>query len=342
MGHPAHFHNIKIVANNLYQKGWEVVFVARGKDVLFNLLENLPYTIYKLPEKTSSSKSALIKTVLQREKALWKIVNKHHPVLMMGTDIAITHIGKLTQTPAYILNEDDAEIVPQMVNFGYRFASGIIAPDCCSVSPYESKKISYNGYHELAYLHPNHFTPSKNIYSKLGIDENTPYFILRFVSLSAHHDKGIRGISADFAQQLIDKLKPFGRIFITSERKLESKFEPYRIHIHPKDMHNALAYAKIYIGDSQTMTAEAAVLGTPALRMNDFVRKINYLEELEHTYQLTYGYKPHQHHELLNRLTLWLDEPDLKSIWKQKQQIMLNDKIDVAAYLTNFIEKQYN
>jgi hypothetical protein len=76
--------------------------------------------------------------------------------------------------------------------------------------------------------------------------------------------------------------------------------------------------------------------------MNDFVRKINYLEELEHTYQLTYGYKPHQHHELLNRLTLWLDEPDLKSIWKQKQQIMLNDKIDVAAYLTNFIEKQYN
>ena len=339
MGHPAHYHNVKIVAENLHSKGWEIIFVARGKDVLFDLIEGLPYTIYKLPEKTSSSKKALIKTVLQREKALWTIVKKHKPLLLLGTDIAITHIGKLTGTPAYIMNEDDAEIVPQMVKFGYRFATGIIAPDCCSVSPYEKKKISYNGYHELAYLHPNHFTPSKSIFQKLGLAENSPYFILRFVSLSAHHDKGISGISKSFAQKLIDKLQPFGRVFITSERKLEPEFEPFRITIHPNDMHNALAFAQIYIGDSQTMTAEAAVLGTPALRMNDFVGKINYLEELEHEYKLTFGHQPSQQNELLQKLTEWLNDNELQQKWKIKRKKLLDEKIDVAAFLTDFIEQ---
>ena len=339
MGHPAHYHNVKTVAKNLHQKGWEIIFVARGKDVLFDLIEDLPYSIYKLPEKKSSSKFALVKTVLQREKALFNIVKKHKPALMLGTDIAITHIGKITGTPAYIMNEDDAEIVPQMVKYGYRYATGIIAPECCSVKPYERKKISYNGYHELAYLHPNHFTPSKSIYPHLGIDENTPYFILRFVSLSAHHDKGINGISNEFAKKLIDKLTPIGRVFITSERKLEPEFEPFRITIHPNDMHNVLAFAKIYIGDSQTMTAEAAVLGTPALRMNDFVRKISYLEELEHRYQLTYGYKPHQQKDLENQLDQWLNDKNLQSEWNERKNKLLKDKIDVAQFLTGFIEE---
>lgn len=54
-------------------------------------------------------------------------------------------------------------------------------------------------------------------------------------------------------------------------------------------IHHAMAFAKMYIGDSQTMAAEAAVLGTPSIRFNDFVGEIGYLEELENTYQLTFG-----------------------------------------------------
>ena len=48
----------------------------------------------------------------------------------------------------------------------------------------------------------------------------------------------------------------------------------------------------MFIGDSQTMTSEAAVLGTPAIRCNSFVNRISYLEEEENTYELTFGFKP--------------------------------------------------
>ena len=48
--------------------------------------------------------------------------------------------------------------------------------------------------------------------------------------------------------------------------------------IDPSDMHQVMAHASLYIGDSQTMAAEAGVLGVPFIRCNDFVGRIGYLD----------------------------------------------------------------
>ena len=50
-----------------------------------------------------------------------------------------------------------------------------------------------------------------------------------------------------------------------------------------------MAFASLYIGDSQTMAAEAGVIGVPFVRFNDFVGRIGYLRELEDTYHLGFG-----------------------------------------------------
>ena len=117
----------------------------------------------------------------------------------------------------------------------------------------------------------------------------SPFFIMRFASLNAHHDSGIKGINTEIAQRLIDILAPHGSIYITSERPLEPQFEKYRIRINPLDMHHVMAFASLYIGDSQTMAAEAGVLGVPFVRFNDFVGRIGYLRELEDVYRLGFG-----------------------------------------------------
>lgn len=54
-------------------------------------------------------------------------------------------------------------------------------------------------------------------------------------------------------------------------------------------MHHVMAFASLYIGDSQTMAAEAGVLGVPFVRFSDFVGRIWYLRELEDKYELGYG-----------------------------------------------------
>ena len=69
------------------------------------------------------------------------------------------------------------------------------------------------------------------------------------------------------------------------------QFEKYRIKINPLDMHHVMAFASLYIGDSQTMAAEAGVLGVPFVWFNDFVGRIGYLRELEDKYELGYGIK---------------------------------------------------
>jgi hypothetical protein len=191
----------------------------------------------------------------------------------------------------------------------------------------------------LAYLHPNHFKPdAEKVKSIFNLNERN--FILRFAQLTAYHDVGKSGITTEIAQQLIDMLSAHGNVFITSERALEPQFEKYRIQISPLDIHHALYFADMYIGDSQTMTAEAAVLGTPAIRFNDFVGELSYLEELEHLFNLTYGIKTNHPEQLLQKVNELLQSSNLKQYWQSKRQKMLTERIDFADFMTKLVEKE--
>jgi predicted glycosyltransferase len=102
-----------------------------------------------------------------------------------------------------------------------------------------------------------------------------------------------------------------------------------------------MAYATLYIGDSQTMAAEAGVLGVPFVRYNDFVGRIGYLNELENKYQLGFGIKASETgsaDRLCETVEQILATPDLKKEWTSRQDKMLAEKIDYAQYRTQFIE----
>jgi predicted glycosyltransferase len=94
----------------------------------------------------------------------------------------------------------------------------------------------------------------------------------------------------------------------------------------------------MFIGDSQTMTAESAVLGTPAIRFNDFVGKLGYLEELELQYGLTYGINASEPDKLYQKIDELLNIRNLKEEWERRRQKMLRQKIDVAEFLVWFLE----
>nr|MDA3884790.1 hypothetical protein [Candidatus Delongbacteria bacterium] len=111
--------------------------------------------------------------------------------------------------------------------------------------------------------------------------------------------------------------------------------------IDPWDMHHVLAFAKLVISDSQTMTAEAAVLGIPSIRYNSFVGRISYLEELEHKYDLTYGFLPDRDEEkLLTTLKDMLSQNNLKETWQEKKEHMLTEKIDLNQWMIDLFEKK--
>lgn len=339
IGHPAHFHNIKWVSKLLKEKGHTVFWVVREKDVLFDLVKEVEqeYKITYIEETSPKSKWDRIKRILNRERLMFQLMRKEKPDLAIGTDLVITHIGKLLNIPSIILNEDDAEAVPLFAKYGIKYCTTNLAPDSCSAGKYEYKTIHYPSYQELAYLHPNYFQPDKSKVSQL-YEEKDCYFILRFSSLNAHHDDGVEGINDDRALQLIKILNPYGKVWITSERALSKSLEPYRIQIPPNEIHHALAFADLYIGDSQTMAAEAAVLGTPSLRFNDFVGKLGYLEELEHKFQLTYGFKTSDFVGLKEKVVNLLSKENRKEIWLARKNKMLQMRIDLTLFWLDYFE----
>ena len=129
-------------------------------------------------------------------------------------------------------------------------------------------------------------------------------------------------------------------MYITSERPLEPEFEQYRLNINPLDIHHVMAFATLYIGDSQSMAVEASMLGVPALRFNDFVgkKKIGVMEELEHIYGLTYGISSHEPQQLYDKIQELIAIPNLREEFQSRRQRMLDEKIDVTAFLTWFLE----
>jgi uncharacterized protein len=339
LGHPAHYHLFKNTIWHFKCHDHSVHILIKKKDVLEDLVkaDGLEYKNI-FPKTRGSSKFSMTKTILIRNYKLMKYCLKFKPDLLIGTSVENTHVGKLLGIPSINVNEDDHDVVPLYSLLSYPLAHSILVPNSCTTGRWEYKTIHYKGYHELAYLHPNNFTPKIEIAQKY-VDPDEPYFIIRFAKLSAHHDKGINGISDEIALKLIKRLKIHGKVVITSEKKLNPDFEPYRLNISPIDMHHLMAFAKIYIGDSQTMAAEAGVLGTPFIRYNDFVDKIGYLDELENKYKLGFGIRPSEPDKLFSTINFLLSLKSLHEYYQKRRLEMLKDKIDVNRFLIWYIEK---
>jgi hypothetical protein len=90
------------------------------------------------------------------------------------------------------------------------------------------------------------------------------------------------------------------------------------------------------ISDSQTTTAEAAILGVPSIRYNLFVGRLSYLEELEKKYMLTYGFTPGQENQMITKIRELLLNPHVEEEWRLKRNLMLSEKTDLNEWMINY------
>lgn len=288
LGHPAHYHLFKGVINHFHQSGNRPVVIIKKKDVLEDLIRKEPWKVIVLRSNPKGSSFKVRMRNVVRLLALFLISLRTRSNLLIGSAAELAIIGKVLGKQSVIFFEDDLEEVPLFAKMAGPNASLLVCPTSCSAAKWDHRTLKYPSYHELAYLHPNHFKADK---AKVphSIDVHRPFTIMRFSDLNAYHDLGKSGISDDLALEIIEVLKPYGEVHITSERPLSDTLDQYRISVSPEDIHHVMYYASLFVGDSQTMTAECAVLGTPSIRYNSFVGKLGYLEELEHRFFLTKG-----------------------------------------------------
>lgn len=337
-GHPAQYYFFKNALIILRKRGHSIKLLIKSKDILEELVKNDGWEYENIQEKVrSNSKVGILKGALQRTLSVVKIAKSFKADILAGTDSSIAQAAWWLGKTSFTTLEDDIEIIANLAKLTYPFTSHIVVPKVCRVGKYERKKIGYDGFMKLAYLHPKYFTKDSSILKKYEL--NKDFVLIRIAKLSAHHDVGIKGLNHNLVNRIIEIANKKGmRTYISSEEKLDGQLSQFLLHIDPTDMHQIMAHAQLLVSDSQSMSVEAAMLGIPSLRFNDFVGRISVLEELEKTYGLTYGIKTMEPDKLLYSAERILSDPDSLNKFQDKRKRLLEDKVDVTEFIVNLFE----
>ena len=183
-GHPAHYHLFKNIIRELINRHHSIKVLIKSKDILENLCvdSGLEYQNV-LPEGRKNNKVSLVISFAKKYYRIsYILARKFKPDLLIGSEPTLPHLGKIFNIPSIIFSEDDTKIIPQFARIAYPFVSNILSPYSCDAGRWEYRKIGYNGFHKLAYLHPSNFMPDRSKIDNLP-EEN--YFILRFAELCA-------------------------------------------------------------------------------------------------------------------------------------------------------------
>jgi predicted glycosyltransferase len=334
LGHPAQYFFFRNTLRTLLINEHKVIILLKTKDVLETLVNNDGFEYLNIQQKPrKNNKLSIITHLLKRNLRILPIILREKPDLMIGGDPSISQLGWLLRKNRITLTEDDYPVIKTLANLTFPFAQAIICPKVCDTGKWTFKKIGYDGYMKLSYLHPNIFTPNNQVPQRYGLTDN--FVLIRLAKLTAHHDFGIQGIDNNFLANLISKFNLIGlKVCISSESELESEFQQYSLKIQPSDMHDVLSFETMLVSDSQSMSVESSILGVPSLRYSDFSGKISVLEELEHKYSLTYGFPVSQEKQLLSKVDELLKMKDLRAEFQFRRNKMLNDKINVSEFFT--------
>jgi uncharacterized protein len=165
-----------------------------------------------------------------------------------------------------------------------------------------------------------------------------PLFLARFSAYTATHDSGTQGLSQAAKHRLVDHLARQGRIIVSDEGSPVKEFAPHQLSVPPERLHDVLAAADLCVGDSQTVTAEAAVLGTPAFHLSGFSGRIDYLRVLEERYGLVRSFRSSEEGGFLDSVKhATSDLPSLAARATEGRLRLLSENVDVTSWYRDLV-----
>lgn len=332
--HPAHVHFFRNFHSEMESRGHELCITARSKEFSVELLRG-----YGLAYRVISSQRAgplgLAGELAGRTLRLLGVMREFRPDVLtgiMGPSIALA--GRAGRVPAVVFY--DTEFARQSNWFVYPLAHSVCTPDCYR-GRVRGRHVTYPGYHELAYLHPARFHPDPDRLSGFGVRREEPYFVVRFVSWQAVHDRREVGLGLDQKREIVARLERHGRVLLSSEGPLPPDLADRMMAGPIEDVHHLLAFARMAVGESATMASEAAVLGVPAV----FIAKTGrgYTDEQEERYGLVRHFTEDRYGEALAAIDEILCGYSAEALAEARRRL-LDDKIDVTSWMVRYFERE--
>lgn len=327
IGHAGHVHFFRPVREMLLENDIELVIYSRNKPGCFELLRH--YGINSYIDRTLDSNTSKLISLLPRSLSVLQLAKSLDAKALVGIHPVHSALASRVSNFPSIAFADTDYALEQIMLYGI-FSDHLITPRSYRWR-FGKKHITYSGFQELSYLHPNHFEPKREKLDEAGLLDNGPPVIVRLISWDATHDLGVR--HTKWERKLIQRLSKDHRVIVSSEGQVPRDLKRYENPLPAHEFHNLLAFSRLYIGAGATSSSEAAMLGVPAVYTNPL--RIGYLEELEQRYQLI-------------RMELRLPRIDIAvsealetplSIYQKRRKKMLSNTCDVAAFASNQISR---
>ena len=325
--HPAHVHFFKNAYHELSRRGHDLHVFLREKSVARDLLDT--YDIdYEVLAGQSDGLASLATSQLRYEWRLLRAARRIQPDVMTAIGgLAVAHVASLVGARSVVFT--DTEHATLSNRLAFPFADVVCTPECYRDRVGRNHH-QYAGYHELAYLHPDRFTPDESVLDAVGLSPDDDYVVLRLIAWGASHDVGQGGF--DDVTDAVERIEATGReVLITAEGDLPEAVADRRATIEPHRLHDLLYYADLFVGEGATTAVESAVLGTPAVYVNTL--SMGYTDELDETYDLLYGFHGEDRHRSALDAAVEILESDAD--WGERRVDLLTEKRDVTNVIVS-------
>jgi predicted glycosyltransferase len=135
--------------------------------------------------------------------------------------------------------------------------------------------MKYDGFKELAYLHPRYFTPDVSCLSEYDLKPNGYVFIREVANTTVNY----RGLEMGELSRICPHLKDAGfKIVLSLEnKKLRDRFESECVILDEPvtDIYSLLHFAALTISSGDTMARESCLVGTPAIYTGGRIMPVN-------------------------------------------------------------------
>jgi predicted glycosyltransferase len=262
IGHPAHVHYFKNFIKMMSARGHVFFISSRDKE---------------FAQGSKRIIGKLFYTFIADYRLLRKSIFFNPDVYLSFGSPYAAHVSWLLRKPHIAITDTEHAKLGIM---SFRLFTKYIITSFYFKKNFGKNHFRFRGLIEWAYLNPKYFTADTKIFNLLGISENEKYVIIRFVRWNATHDIGHRGIELAYREKFVEVISKFAKVFISSEVPLPKSLESYRLNISIDKMHDALSFASLFIGESGTMSSEAALLGTPAINISTSAVGLGSFEEL--------------------------------------------------------------
>jgi predicted glycosyltransferase len=346
--HPAHIHFFKFPVRIWRERGDEVLLLGRDRDVMKQLLAAYPWIPSRIITSVGKRGRFPLREMLARQAAVASAIRSFRPDLVLSLMGSYTQAARLFDVPNIVFTDSEFQSFNHRI--AHPFASRIYTPKCFW-KPLGNKQRRYDGYHELAFLHPSRFTPRPEVLARLrvnggpGINGTGPstsqapepgqYVVIRTSAWNTLHDIGESGLGHRFERVMREVLAQYSVYVVPEGGKIAPEWEKYKLSVPPEDYHDVLAFARLVITEGASTASEAACLGVPSVYINTTRR--GYLEDQEQRYRLVYNFTDASAAE--RQVSALLRNPPRPEVLRASRDQLIRDHLDVTEFVVDELDR---